>query len=122
LAYSTFFGGNRGWGIAVSPDGKAFVAGQVLDSIPTRDAIQNDNLGRGDAFIALIEPAGLGLEGDLRFATYLGGTGTDVAGAIASDGVGNAYVAGTTWSEDFPTTLEAFQPDLSVAQPEKKKG
>jgi Ca2+-binding RTX toxin-like protein len=48
----------------------------------------------------------------LAFATYLGGSGYDSISAIAVDGAGNTYVAGDTYSEDFPTTPGAFQPDL----------
>lgn len=43
------------------------------------------------------------------YATYLGGSGQDVASGIAIDAAGNAYVTGTTSSNDFPTK-NAFQP------------
>ena len=38
----------------------------------------------------------------LSYATYLGGTGGDVAYGIAVDSSGNAYVAGSTASANFP--------------------
>jgi hypothetical protein len=38
----------------------------------------------------------------LNYATYLGGTGADVAFGIALDAAGDAYIAGTTTSTDFP--------------------
>ena len=38
----------------------------------------------------------------LNYATYLGGTGTDVAFGIALDSAGDAYIAGATTSTDFP--------------------
>lgn len=38
----------------------------------------------------------------LSYSTYLGGTGTDTACAIAIDKDGNAYIAGETFSNDFP--------------------
>jgi Beta-propeller repeat len=37
------------------------------------------------------------------FGTYLGGSNADTARAVATDGAGNIYVAGDTWSADFPT-------------------
>ena len=45
----------------------------------------------------------------LVYSTYLGGTRQDQAVAIAVDGSGFAYVAGTTESADFPVTSGAFQ-------------
>jgi hypothetical protein len=48
----------------------------------------------------------------VAYSSYLGGTGFDEGNAIAVDTAGNAYVSGTTTSEDFPT-LSAIQPTLS---------
>jgi len=39
----------------------------------------------------------------LSYSTYLGGTGSDEAWAVAVDGSGNAYVTGDTTSTNFPT-------------------
>ena len=39
----------------------------------------------------------------LTYSTYLGGTDFEFARSIAADDAGNAYVAGTTFSSDFPT-------------------
>ena len=45
----------------------------------------------------------------LSYSTYLGGSDVDVGFGIAVDASGNAYVAGITYSTDFPTTAGAFQ-------------
>jgi Beta-propeller repeat len=55
----------------------------------------------------------------LVYSTYLGGSGTDHAGAITVDDAGNAYVVGITNSSDFPTRdslQEATGPDAFVTK------
>jgi photosystem II stability/assembly factor-like uncharacterized protein len=43
------------------------------------------------------------------FTSLLGGSGQDYATAVTVDGRGNTYVAGVTWSKDFPVTPGAVQ-------------
>lgn len=45
----------------------------------------------------------------LDYSTYLGGSGDDAAFGIAVDVAGDAFVAGQTFSTDFPTTAGGFQ-------------
>lgn len=47
----------------------------------------------------------------LSYSTYLGGTGTDEATAVAMDGAGNAWVTGYTGSTNFPTAGSPYQPN-----------
>jgi hypothetical protein len=54
----------------------------------------------------------------LDYSTFLGGSNDDMGNGIAVDKNGNAYVAGTTMSTDFPTTTGAFKvppPDSTPA-------
>lgn len=50
----------------------------------------------------------------VSFSTFLGGTSLDYGTAIAVDSAGNSYVAGFTYSGDFPT-VNPFQSSLQLA-------
>lgn len=113
LVYSTYLGGagnDTAAGIALDPAGNAHIAGQTdSPDFPTRNAAQNWKRGN-DAFVTRLD--GLG---GLVYSTYLGGTGPDLGNAVAVDAAGNAYVAGTTGSWDFPATAAALQRRLAGA-------
>jgi hypothetical protein len=71
---------------------------------------QSANAGKHDFYVAKLNPAGTGL----IYSTYLGGSGDEViAGGLALDAAGNAYLTGETKSADFPTTFGAFQPTFA---------
>jgi len=127
LIYSTYLGGNGTDGasaIAVDAAGDAFVAGQALstDFPVTQGAFQIENNGANtsatNAFVARLNSSGT----ELLYSTYLGGSGTscmggnaavgydgDVSVALAVDSSGDAYLAGVTFSKDFPVTKGALQ-------------
>ena len=110
LAFSTYLGGtlhDEAYGIAVDAAGGVYVTGQTAstDFPRSSDAVQNTRSGFQDAFVARLNGTGT----DLSFSSYLGGSGEDAANGIAVDVSGNAYVAGSTTSADFPTTPGAFQ-------------
>jgi len=73
--------------------------------IKTLFALDWYNQGVSDAFLVKLSATG----DTLLYATYLGGDGEDRAYAIAVDRVGQTYITGWTWSEDFPVTSDAFQ-------------
>jgi uncharacterized protein (TIGR03437 family) len=56
--------------------------------------------GSTDAFVAKLSSSGT-----VQWATYLGGSDADAPVGIAVDTQGNVYVAGSTTSLDFPTTV-----------------
>lgn len=110
LSYSTYLGGRLDDGtadIAVDARGNAYVTGFTNSTnFPrTAGAFQTALGGTNDAFVTKLDPTGSGLV----YSTYFGGEASDAGAAIAIDGAGNAYVAGTTQSADFPTTAGAFQ-------------
>jgi hypothetical protein len=104
FVYSTYLGGtgnDSANGIAVDGAGNAYVTGRTGSSdFPVVNPLQPSNHGSSNAFVTKFNPAGSALV----YSTYLGGSGGDGGGGIAVDGVGNAYVAGTTYSADFPTS------------------
>ena len=108
LIYSTLLGGTGGDGglsIAVDTAGEAYVAGVTYSTdFPVKNGIQATNHGNGDAFVTKLAPSG----GSLVYSTYLGGSGSDSASCIRLDSSGAAYVGGTTWSGNFPTTSGAY--------------
>jgi hypothetical protein len=103
LVYSTYLGGSGdeiGYGIAVDSTGNAYVTGYTGSAdFPTANPLQAANGGLEDAFVTKLDPTG----STLVYSTYLGGTNYDSGFGIAADTSGNAYVAGSTRSTDFPT-------------------
>jgi len=104
LVYSTYLGGNNldvGYGIAVDSSGNAYVTGETGSTdFPTLNPIQAINHGLyGNAFVAKLNASGSALV----YATYLGGSYSDIAYSIAVDSSENAYVTGQAASPDFPT-------------------
>ncbi|MBZ5546324.1 MAG: SBBP repeat-containing protein, partial [Acidobacteriia bacterium] len=103
LAYSTYLGGSEadfGQAIAVDSAGDAYVTGPTQSTdFPTASPLQIGNDGGSDVFLAKVNPSGTGLV----YSTYLGGSSADSAQAIALDSSGNVYLAGYTFSVDFPT-------------------
>lgn len=119
LDYSTYLGGTRGapsggtsdYGFAIAVDGAgdAYVTGQTIsaDFPTTPDAfqLQPAKSPSWTAFVTVLNSAGSALV----YSTYLSGSGGDSGESIAVDNAGNAYVTGSTYSTNFPTTPGAFQ-------------
>ena len=102
LTYSTLLGGaNNDWGYAIAVDisGNAYIAGDTLstDFPVTAGAAQTVGGGMMDAFVTKLSPAGA-----MVFSTFLGGALNDHAAGVAVDSSGNVYVAGGTFSTNFP--------------------
>ena len=103
LAYATYLGGggaDSGWAVTVDAAGNAYVTGATLSiNFPTQNPYQSQfGGGYNDIFVTKLNAAGTGL----IYSTYLGGGGEDMGLGIFVDGAGNAYLAGSTGSLDFP--------------------
>lgn len=108
LSYSTYLGGSgddRAWAIAVDAAGCAYVAGETWSANFPRSTAPAPALGNQEAFVVKLNAAGTGIV----YATFFGGRSRDSARAIAVDAAGNAYIAGFTYSTDFPTTTGAYR-------------
>jgi YVTN family beta-propeller protein len=115
LIYATFISGGRGFAIAVDEAGSAYIGGDTAsaDFPVTPGAADPDYNDGGDAFVLKLSPDGTAL----AYATYLGGSGTELGFGLAVDELGQAYATGFTASADFPATPGAVDPDYNGGGP-----
>lgn len=112
LVFSTFLGGSGnedGFATATDIFGNVYVTGWTDSAdFPVMNAVQPVyGGGLSDVFVTKYNPVGSAL----IYSTYLGGSGADEAGGIAVDTAGDAHVAGSTDSDDFPVS-NPLQPDF----------
>ncbi len=102
LSYSTYIGGtNHEYirSVAVDASGAAYITGDSSSSdYPLSNAYQNSNNGLYDVVVTKFSPAG----DSLVYSTYIGGSQTEQSYGISVDTSGSAYIAGTTYSSNFP--------------------
>ncbi len=120
LIYSTFFGGSAiapapstirgadiGKSVAVDSANRIYVAGfTASNDLPTKNAFQllNHSSGDGtDAFVAVFDPRQTRGNNTLLYSSYLGGDRDDQGLGIAVDNARNAYVVGSSASDDLKT-------------------
>ena len=122
LTFSTYFGGTgdeRSTSVAVDGSFNIYIAGSTTSpNLPTVAGIFQPALAAGatqNVYIAKITPPLGAIVAALDYVTYLGGDGTDYPVGIEVNGGGEAYLAGTTTSTNFPTTLTAYQNTAEVA-------
>lgn len=114
LLASTYLGGNfddYANAMAIDSEGNIYVTGATLSSdFPSKsNAYDHTYNSSFDVFVSKFN-------GDLTTllaSTFLGGINGESANAIAINSSGKVYVAGKTFSIDFPTTQDAFDRNLN---------
>jgi len=115
IDFATYLGGQNNdlaQGLALAADGGIYVTGytESPDFLTTPDAFDtvcedcSATFPPPDGFLVKVTADGA----SLTYGTFFGGTGYDRPAAVAEDGAGYVYLAGTTSSVDFPTTPAAF--------------
>jgi len=106
VTYSTLFGSSQGDSVAsmsVDQVGNTYVVGSAQSNFPVTTGATPSSI-----FIGKFGP-----NGSLVYSTFFGGSGPVSASSTALDAAGNLYVAGTTSSSNFPTTVGAFKRAIS---------
>ena len=116
LEYSSFFGGRHtdgAYGIAIDSLKNMYFAGisKSSDYPVTENAYQMayygnqaEAKGHGDIIVTKVSPLG----DSLIYSTYIGGESTDRAFDMVLDRAYNVLMTGSTASEEFPTTKNAY--------------
>lgn len=110
--YSTFLGGNnynQAFGLTVDSLGNAIVAGYTESTdFPTKNSIHHGYAGIATSygFVSSLTPDGSAL----NYSSLLGGSSQKsessetIVNAVTVDKEGNAYIAGSTYANEFPVT------------------
>ncbi len=109
LIYATYLGGSakdEGWSIALDQQNNTYISG-VTNSSDFPGLSTGQYAGDSDVFVAKLDTSG-----NLVYVTIFGGRSGDQGNAIVIDEAGNAYVAGETFSTDFPIK-DAWQPGFA---------
>lgn len=110
LVYSTYLGGSSSdslGDLVIDPIGNMVIVGSTesADFPVSSDAYQPEIGGSLDVFIIEIEAN----EAAIGYSSFLGGGDRDSANELEFDGEGCLIIAGSTMSDDFPITDDAFQ-------------
>jgi hypothetical protein len=134
LLYSSFFGGAGGAGpssaapgfaIARNPQGNIVISGNAGPGLPTTSNAYLKQIATGTAAYVAVFNLALSGAAQLVASTYYGtstpaannsGTG-NVALAMALDSSGNPWIAGQSFTNNLPTTGNAYQGSIPAINP-----
>lgn len=113
LAYATYLGGSSTDAIlqvAVESPDNVYLSGYTAsDDFPiTGDVYQSSMRSPFDLFLVKLDLQRPLLDA-LVYGTYIGGDGLDIVTAMTIDTNGMVWLAGYTYSTDFPTTAGAYR-------------
>jgi hypothetical protein len=92
--------------LVLDGDDRLILVGTSESGLPvTEDAYQSEHGGMADGFLMMLSPD----DYTIRYSTYLGGSTFEALGRVSLDPNGDILVSGTTDSDDFPVTENAFQ-------------
>ncbi|MCI0337641.1 MAG: SBBP repeat-containing protein [Acidobacteria bacterium] len=94
------------WGYSSSGITDSMVSALTIDPQEPAKLYAGTIRPDSDAFVAKLNSNGSAID----YIRYLGGSGVDSGVDIVVDALGRAYLTGFTFSDDFPTTPDAFQP------------
>lgn len=114
--YGTYIGGNgndKGKGVYIDDDGNIYLAMETNSNnlTTTPGAFQTTKNGIKDLYVTKLNS-----KGQLIYATYIGGNGTEMQKDLKVDSEGNVYIVGFTNSPNLPITNNAFQKNLTGIQ------
>jgi hypothetical protein len=105
---STYLGGNdsdQGNGVTTDQYGNIYITGDTRSvNFPVSRPLQPTKSGGQDAFVTKLTPLG-----QIIYSTFLGGGADEHSAAIGVNTAGEAYLTGSTFSHNFPTS-HAYQP------------
>ena len=110
IVYATYLGSPQGedqiQAAAVDARGHLYISGFAANGFPTTPGAYDTTFnGTGDAFVAELSADG----SRLLYSTFIGGSSTESAGALALNHDGTVTITGGTGSADFPTTAGAVE-------------
>jgi len=118
IAWATYYGGSGagagneyGWSCAVDDTGNVYVTGNTNSTLgfaSTGAHQTTPGYFQADAYLLKFDSSGM-----LKWATYYGGNEDDAGGSCNTDGNGNVYLAGYTYSNAGIATTAAHQSSLS---------
>ena len=114
IEFASFVGSSAdSWGFTAAYDdeGRLIGGSGVRDSgYPTTAGAVSSTFSGGDFDFGISVFSSDG--STLEYSTYLGGSAREYPHSLVTDETGDIYVMGTTGSQNFPTTADAYEPDF----------